>query len=206
MVHKCRAPVAVLAAAAMTYACATGAQETKSADEFFEVDAATLLGAPEPDLDGVDDDVAAAARHGRYLVELLGCAACHTDGALIGEPSEERRLAGSSIGIAIDNPLDWPFPSVVYPPNLTPDEATGLGGWSDADIARAIRAGADRHGRRLTPVMPWPGYVKLSEADTEAVVTYLRHLPAVKHNVPKRVPRGRKAREEFVYFGVYQAR
>lgn len=85
------------------------------------VEASKNIELPMGDVDEED------ARKGRYLVGLLGCASCHTDGALIGKPDPAKTLAGSSIGIAHSNPMINPFPGAVYPPNLTPDEATGLG-------------------------------------------------------------------------------
>ena len=58
------------------------------------------MDAPVPDpARSVGQDTGQAAR-GKYLVELLGCGSCHTDGALVGLPDGSRRLAGSHIGIA----------------------------------------------------------------------------------------------------------
>ncbi len=93
-------------------------------------------------------DSTPATERGEYLVQLLGCSTCHTDGALIGEPNRARWLAGSGVGIAYSNPLRQPRPGIVYPPNLTPDDDTGLGQWSDEAIAEAIRSGDDRHSAR----------------------------------------------------------
>src|SRR5579883_2806654 len=51
---------------------------------------------------------------GRYLVEITGCAGCHTDGALVGEPDAARMLAGSHLGIAFTDPFRDINPGVVY--------------------------------------------------------------------------------------------
>ena len=143
---------------------------------------------------------------GEYLVELLGCGACHTDGALEGVPDFDKALAGSRIGIAFTNPLADSTPGVVYPPNITPDVDTGIGAWSDRQIEIAIRAGVGRHGDRRIVVMPWQGYVKLTQDDLAAMVAYLRSIPAVRHEVPDEVRPGETASEPFVYFGVYRSR
>ncbi len=143
---------------------------------------------------------------GRYLVELLGCATCHTDGALVGEPRMDRWLAGSRTGIAYSNPLQQQNPGVLFPRNLTPDKATGIGRWTDQEIMDLIRTGVGRHGRIAAPVMPWPAYSRLSNNDISAIVAYLRSLPAVVHEVPDRVPAGTATREDYVHFGVYRSR
>ncbi|MEX2132054.1 MAG: hypothetical protein WD772_11270, partial [Pseudohongiellaceae bacterium] len=106
--------------------------------------------------------------HGRYLVGLLGCGSCHTDGALIGEPNNQRLLAGSGTGIAYSNPLAVANPGVVYPSNLTPDNETGLGNWSLEQIVTMIRAGTDNHGVQTIPVMPWPAYANITGDDATA--------------------------------------
>lgn len=144
--------------------------------------------------------------HGRYLVDLLGCGACHTDGAFDGAPDVDKLLAGSQTGIAYTNPLEYAEPGVVYPSNITPDNETGIGRWSDAEIADAIRAGIGQHGKRRLATMPWPGYARLQDDDVDAIVAYLRSIPAIRHRVPAEVVPGQKARKPFVYFGVYRTR
>ncbi len=193
-------PVACLAALAS--ACAT--PPDPMLDDLEAVTPATVLDAPPPVLaEGREPGLAA---RGEYLVELLGCGVCHTDGALVGEPNPDRRLAGSRVGIAESNPIDNANPAIVFPPNLTPDTATGTGRMTDEALASSIRAGIGRHGIRLTPVMPFSAYARLSDEDTAAIVAYLRSIPAVEHRVPDNVSIGRKTRERYVHFGVYRSR
>lgn len=186
-------------------ACATEPQPDVL-DEYTEVQSTTILGAPDARPSRFDPSSRDAVFRGKYLVELLGCAACHTDGALVGDPNPERALAGSRIGIAFSNPLGDARPGIVYASNLTPDTETGLGTWSDKQIAAAIRAGQGRHGGRRIAVMPWQGYARLSPDDTAAIVAYLRSIDAVRHEVPNEVPPGSRATTRFVYFGVYERR
>ena len=120
---------------------------------------------------------------GQYLATIMDCGGCHTPGSLAGKPDRARNLAGSDIGFG------GPF-GVVYPKNLTPDPETGLGQWTDAEIARAIRQGQSRNGRPLVPVMPWPSYSVLTPEDAHALVAYLRSIPAVKFAVPSDVKPG----------------
>ena len=143
---------------------------------------------------------------GEYMVELLGCGTCHTNGALEGDPDTELYLAGSDVGIAYTSPLDNRYPGVVFAPNLTPDPETGIGGWSDKELSMAIRQGRGRHSNRPGLVMPWPGYATLSDEDTAAISEYLRSLDPIRHKVPDNVEPGQRTRESFVYFGFYRTK
>lgn len=199
-----RAPIIILTLT-LIGGCAAGDRDSYL-DEVEEVKASTVIDAPR----AVPGRYAPANRglveRGEYLVELLGCGSCHTDGALIGTPDTQRLLAGSATGIAFTSPLDDDKPGIVYPPNITPDNETGIGDWSDMQIAVAIRAGIGRHMIRHITTMPWPGYSKVSDDDIDAIVGYLRSIEPVMHRVPERVTPGQRATEPFVYFGVYRSK
>lgn len=145
------------------------------------------------------------AARGRYMVGLLGCASCHTDGALIGQPVAGKALAGSSIGIAYTNPMTGKHPGVVYPGNLTTEEDTGLGSWSEEDIVNLLRSGMGRHGRQTRPIMPWISYAQLNDEDAMAIARYLKSLAPVRHQVPKAVPPGTPARTPLIHVGLYRS-
>ena len=162
------------------------------------------LTAPSPDPALLSKLGPEKVRHGQYLVEITGCAGCHTAGALTGEPDPAFALAGSDIGVAYTSPFDKNFPGVAYPSNLTPDPDNGLGRWSDAQIAAAIRGGSTAVPGHLA-AMPWPLYQRLSDADVESIVAYLRSIPAIAHHVPARVAPGTRATSPYVYFGVYRS-
>jgi mono/diheme cytochrome c family protein len=115
---------------------------------------------------------------GQYLAHIMDCGGCHNTGAFTPQPNLETPLSGSAIGFEI------PGMGVFYPPNLTPDEETGLGRWSDAEIITAFTTGVRPDGRQLSPAMPWMSYSHISAADAEALVAYLRSLTPVKHKVP----------------------
>ncbi len=175
-------------------------------DDYIEIDATTNLDAPDVDVATVVPENRDVVRRGEYLIELLGCGSCHTDGALVGVPKKGRSLAGSSIGIAYTNPLKTDRPGIVFPPNITPDDDTGIGLWSDRQIMDAIRVGQGRHGTRRILVMPWQSYAAISGDDIWAIIGYLRSVKPVVHRVPEDVPLGSKARDPYVHFGVYRTR
>ena len=120
-------------------------------------------------------------KRGEYLATIMDCTGCHTPGALAGKPDMGRHLGGSDIG------FELPGLGVFYPPNLTPDE-TGLGGWSETDILKAVRTGARPDGRVLAPVMPYHSYARLTDADGRALAAFLKSLKPVRHRAPE--PRG----------------
>jgi len=172
-------------------------------DDYQQLDPATILAAPDPDPGSYPTE---SVDRGQYMVGLLGCGSCHTDGALVGAPVPGRELAGSSIGIAYSNPMAVTRPGVLYASNLTPDTETGIGSRSLADLVRMIRLGVNEHGSQTIPVMPWPAYANITEQDAQAIAMYLKSLPPVNHQVPGNVRPGQRATAPFVHFGVYQTR
>jgi mono/diheme cytochrome c family protein len=115
---------------------------------------------------------------GQYLAHIMDCGGCHHTGAFTPQPNMETPLAGSDIGFEI------PGMGVFYPPNLTPDQATGIGKWTDAEIITAITTGVRPDGRQLAPMMPYMSYAHISADDATALVAYLRSLKPVAHKVP----------------------
>ncbi|MCP3722727.1 cytochrome c [Paraburkholderia sp. CNPSo 3272] len=100
---------------------------------------------------------AATIQHGAYLAVVGDCAACHT--APHGKP-----FAG---GLPMSTPLGR-----IYSTNITPDPDTGIGGYTQADFARAMREGVARDGHNLYPAMPYPSYAKVRDEDVAALYAY----------------------------------
>jgi mono/diheme cytochrome c family protein len=147
---------------------------------------------------------------GRYLVNVAGCADCHTPhklGAHGPEPDRSRHLAGHPEDAQLPPPpklppgpwiaatvgdTAWAGPwGVSYSANLTPDQNTGLGIWTEAMFIQALRTG--KHfgvGRPILPPMPWQALSQMSDADLKAIFAYLRSVPAIKNHVPDALPPG----------------
>jgi len=117
-------------------------------------------------------------QRGKYLVSIIPCTDCHTPGSFLGKADMMRYLAGSDVGFEV------PGLGVFYGPNLTPDKETGLGTWSNEQIANAITTGIRPDGRILAPPMPVKSFKNLTHADALAIAAYLKTLPAIKNNVP----------------------
>lgn len=106
---------------------------------------------------------------GKALTEAGDCASCHT-----ADPAKP--FAG---GKRIDTPFGG-----VYSANLTPDRATGLGGWTDDQFYRALRFGVAPDGSRYYPAFPYPNFTKLTRQDILAIRAYLATLAPIS-NAPR---------------------
>ena len=118
---------------------------------------------------------------GRYIATgLSSCVYCHSphDWASPGTPMVAGKEASGEV-------LPYAgLPGRIVAPNLTPDPETGVGGWTDDQLARAIREGVGHDGRALFPIMPYQHYRNMSDEDLASVVVYLRSLPAVHNQLP----------------------
>jgi len=63
----------------------------------------------------------------------------------------------------------------IYTTNITPDPDTGIGGYTEAQFAGALRSGVAKDGHRLYPAMPYPSYAKLRDDDVKALYAYFMH-------------------------------
>jgi mono/diheme cytochrome c family protein len=130
---------------------------------------------------GLNGDVA----RGDYLVNhVLGCPDCHTPRQASGAPDLDKFLAGNAM--FADLIPDDTEKGLVPTPNLTPDAETGLGTWTDDQVKNAILNGVDDEDEPLVNIMPYYMYHNLTDADADAVVAYLRSIPAVSNEIPER--------------------
>lgn len=110
---------------------------------------------------------AALAQRGQYLFTVASCALCHGN----------RGEGGLK--------LSWFGSGTLWTRNISSDPQFGIGAWSDAEIARAIRSGVSRDGRALHwQGMPWDHFSNWDEEDIRALVAYVRMLPPVPNPVP----------------------
>jgi mono/diheme cytochrome c family protein len=114
---------------------------------------------------GAPPEVAASgdAGRGEYVLRLAGCVSCHTD-----EKNGGQFLAG---GRALATPF-----GTFYTPNITPDPATGIGGWSAGAFVRALSEGVSPGGHPLYPAFPYTSYTKMTPQDLLDLKAYLDTL------------------------------
>ena len=130
---------------------------------------------------------------GSYLVNgLAHCSACHTPRTLLMGEDIRRPLGGGSLGA-------W------YAPNISSDKTAGIGGWSDDDLLAYLKTGhvmgkAQAAGPMAEAIEHSLQY--LGDADLHAIVTYLKHSPAVAGS--EALPRdavGKVSMDEFALRG-----
>ena len=106
---------------------------------------------------------------GQYIFAVAGGCACHT------KPKGQLHTGGRSFPI--------PF-GTVYSTNMTQDDTTGLGKWTDQQIHDAMVKGIGRDGRNIVPAMPYEAYSGMAKEDLTALIAYLRTLKPLTQATP----------------------
>ncbi len=119
-------------------------------------------------------------RRGGYLVTIGHCMECHSAWARgVSDYQTGLGSGGRRFGPALVQGFAGGWQGSTAP-NITSHPVKGVGGWSDAEIKRAITQGVGRDGRALKPPMPFVWYAGLTEADLEAIVAWLRTVPPLE--------------------------
>jgi mono/diheme cytochrome c family protein len=120
-------------------------------------------------------------QRGRYLVNHVAlCGDCHTPRNFLGVPDRSRYLAGASKEIG---PLGEAIP------NITPDQATGIGDWKREDIAELLLTGTkpdldNVQGLMAEVIQGTPyGYKDMKREDALAIADYLKSVPPIKNKI-----------------------
>jgi mono/diheme cytochrome c family protein len=158
--------------------------------------------APAPAAPSAQDQV----ERGRMLVVGGGCHDCHTpkklgpagpeadmDRLLMGHPQDQgavppfKQDPSSPYVIHINGDLTawsgaW---GVSYAANLTPDQNTGLGIWTEDMFVSALKTGKHMGtARPILPPMPWNWYGQLPDSDLKAIFAYLKSIKPIANRVP----------------------
>lgn len=113
----------------------------------------------------------ALVERGRLLYTVASCALCH-------HPEGDGGLK-----------ISWKVFGTLWTRNITPDRETGIGAWSNREIARAIRSGVTPDGRMLHwQGMIWDHASNWDEEDLRAIIAYLRTLPPISKQIPPARP------------------
>lgn len=111
-------------------------------------------------------DLEGDVARGAYLARAAGCIACHTDTAGGGAP-----LAGGVV-------LETPF-GTLYSPNLTSDPEHGIGSWTQAQFARAVREGVSPDGQPYYPAFTYPFYGNFTDQEVADLWAAFQTVPPV---------------------------
>jgi len=160
--------------------------------------------ASTPEDEGAMASAMTPVQRGEFLVGIGGCNDCHTPWAMGPngpEPDMSRMLSGHPEDVTVEPPTEYPdgwmamasntFTAwagpwgVSYTANLTPDQNTGLGVWTEEMFIQAMREGKHMGtGRPILPPMPWPFIGKLPDDDLRAIFAYLRSIAPISNHVP----------------------
>ena len=110
------------------------------------------------------------AARGEYLTRAADCAACHTVPG--GKP-----FAGGL-------PFKLPMIGTIYSTNITPDQETGIGAWSDEQFLKALHKGIGKDGKHLYPTFPYTSYALMTDSDVLSIKAYLFTLKPVNYTPP----------------------
>lgn len=121
------------------------------------------------------EDTSALIKQGEMLATAADCQACHT------APGSQTAYTG---GYAIASPM-----GAIYSSNITPSKQ-GIGDYSEAEFAAAIREGVRRDGQHLYPAMPYTSYHLISDQDIHALYTYFMQgvKPVAQSNHETQLP------------------
>lgn len=108
--------------------------------------------------------------NGKLLYTIGGCISCHKP-----DPANKSADAALPSGGA---PLKTPI-GVLYPPNLTPDPATGLGQWSELQFVNAVQRGILPGDTHAIPAFPYTSYAAMRTEDVLDILAYLKTLKPV---------------------------
>lgn len=136
----------------------------------------------EPVTSVAEPDRGDPVKYGEYLARVAHCTECHSMGKMGVRAQGDAWMAGG------DMAMREPGVGSVWPPNLTPDEETGLGRYSAEQIKMSLRSGMRLDGKPMAPPMSYlmPYLALAEEKDLDAIVAYLQSLPPVKKKVPAR--------------------
>jgi len=126
-----------------------------------------------PDIHATTDSALIA--RGKYLVYgPAHCVDCHT-------PMDKREEVMQGKEIPLSGGWEYVIPPGVFrAPNLTPDPETGIGNFTDGQLARALRYSVNHRDKLMAPFMP---FQEISDEDLTAIISFLRSQEPVKHEV-----------------------
>src|SRR3569832_203170 len=134
---------------------------------------------------GNSDSVKQVLERGEYLANyVVGCMDCHSkrDFTKFSGPVVPGTEGGG--GFVFDEKIG--LPGKIPARNITPDNETGIGTWTDDDLIKAMTQGISKNGDTLFPIMPYPNLNRMSKADLMSIVAYIRTLKPIRNKVPTR--------------------
>ena len=139
----------------------------------------------KPAEDTAADSIQQVIKHGEYLATNVAmCMHCHSQRDFTKYAGPTTAGTEGAGGQLFDEKFG--LPGKIYSKNITPDNETGIGTWTDDELLRAITQGISKNGDTLFPLMPYPNYNRIAKEDLLSIIAYLRTLKPIKNKVPER--------------------
>jgi mono/diheme cytochrome c family protein len=137
---------------------------------------------PFPDGPVPEPDTTNLVKWGEYVaLYRVECYACHSKDFAKNDYSYPHKSEGFFGG---GNEFKMPDGSKIYSRNLTMDEETGIGKWTEEDFLKALKTGMLPHGQAaIRP--PMKPYTQLSDGEIKAIYAYLKTIPKIKNKVER---------------------
>lgn len=181
--------------------CSILAVCTQQADQASDENNASLAGMTQEQM----------IARGKYMTYVSGCNDCHTPKVMSPQGpvfDTTRWLSGHpendpipEFPTACLSPTGWmgatnmhlsawagPW-GISFSANLTPDQTTGIGAWTEETFIETLRTG--KHlgmGREILPPMPWQAIGTMTDQDLKSIFAFLMSLPPVMNQVPEPIP------------------
>jgi mono/diheme cytochrome c family protein len=130
-----------------------------------------------------EPDTTNQVKWGEYVaLYRVECYTCHSADFTTVDFINPEKSKGFFAG---GNKFAMPDGSVIYSANLTMDEETGIGRWSEEEFVKAVKTGIVPHGQPgVRP--PMKPYVYLTDSEAKAIYAYLKTIPKIKNQVERK--------------------
>jgi hypothetical protein len=135
---------------------------------------------PYPEGAVAEPDTTNMVKWGEYVaLNRVECYTCHskdfTSNDYINPPKSKGYFGGG-------NKFEIPGIGTVVSRNLTMDEETGIGNWSEETFLQALKYGKSPHGALRPPMKP---YMELTDGEAKAIFAYLKTIPKIKNKIDR---------------------
>lgn len=146
----------ILVLSGLTLASGTVIADDKNLDSFYITHTDLPAKISLPNVSASNSDL---ANRGAYIARTADCMACHRE--------------DYSGGVAIETPI-----GNIYSTNITPSKRYGIGNYTQADFAKALRKGRSPN-HQIYPAMPYPSYHGMTDDDISALFAYFQTVAIV---------------------------
>lgn len=146
----------ILVLSGLTLASGTVIADGKNLDSFYITHSDLPAKISLPNVSASNSDL---ANRGAYIARTADCMACHRE--------------DYSGGVAIETPI-----GNIYSTNITPSKRYGIGNYTQADFAKALRKGRSPN-HQIYPAMPYPSYHGMTDDDISALFAYFQTVAIV---------------------------